>query len=174
MSALKIESGDDGDQAGCAGQDGLSSKNKIRDEIRTGIVRLLSRREHSRYELKLKMRQRSYDSELVDTVLEELEQQLLVSDERFAEAYSYHRRERGFGPLRIASELKERQVSGQLITEYVNSSEQYWFESAAKQRAKKFGPGRLDGFAVKAKQMRFLLQKGYTQEQISFALSFVS
>ena len=146
---------------------------KIRKDINDSVVRFLARREHSRYELKVKLIKKDFDIEVIDDVLDELEKQGLVSNERFAEAYSYHRKSRGFGPARIISELKERQVPEVLISGYVNSSENDWFELAVKQREKKFGLERVSDFGQKAKQMRFLQQKGFTHDQISYAMDKV-
>lgn len=143
-------------------------------DIKSRIIRALARREHSRYELRVKMTLKSFDSDSVDLVLDEFESENLVSDERFAEAYCYHRKSRGFGPVRVASELKERQVSDKLISEYVDLAEESWFESAVYQREKKFGTNKVGDFTQKAKQMRFLLQKGFTHDQISFAMEKVS
>lgn len=151
----------------------LVSERDVLIDIKNGIIRALARREHSRYELKVKLILKSFDDQLVDTVLDALESEGVVSDERFAEAYCYHRKSRGFGPIRVASELKDRQVAERLVCEYVDSTAHDWFESAACQREKKFGVDRVDDFTIKAKQMRFLLQKGFTHDQISYAMEKV-
>lgn len=152
----------------------LASGNDALVDIKGRIIRALARREHSRYELKVKMILKSFDGDAIDQVLDELESEALVSDERFAEAYCYHRKSRGFGPVRVASELKERQVSDDLVDKYVDSAENDWFDSAVYQRGKKFGVGKVDDFSQKAKQMRFLQQKGFTHEQISYAMNKVT
>lgn len=142
-------------------------------DIKNRIIRALARREHSCYELKIKLMVRDFDPESVALVLNEMEAQGVVSDERFAEAYCYHRKSRGFGPVRVASELKERQVSDLLIDKYVDVADQGWFDSAVAQRKKKFGANKVSDFAEKAKQMRFLQQKGFTHDQISLAINSV-
>ncbi len=154
-------------------EESSSQGDDERLKIKNSIIRALVRREHSRYELKSKMRLKLYDEALIDAVLDQLESDALVSDERFAEAYCYHRKSRGFGPLRISSELKERQISEKLIAEYVDLAEDDWFCSALTQREKKFGNGKVRDFAQKAKQMRFLQNKGFTHEQISHAMESV-
>ena len=40
-------------------------------KARSAALRLLARREHSRYELALKLRQRRIEGDLIDTVLDE-------------------------------------------------------------------------------------------------------
>ncbi len=151
----------------------LGLGNDALADVRSKVIRALARREHSRYELRVKMLLKSFDSDVIELVLDELESEGLVSDERFAEAYCYYRKSRGFGPVRVISELKERQVAEILVDEFVDSNEQSWFESAVCQREKKFGVNRVDDFAQKAKQMRFLLQKGFNHDQISYAMEKV-
>ncbi len=151
-------------------QTDLPSNAKVLKKIDANVIRLLARREHSRYELTMKMLQRGYCADDIDTVLDELEQKATLSDARFAEAYCYHRRQKGFGPLRIGAELKERRIAEHLILENINESDSYWFDAAAKIRTKKFGDHLPANFAEKAKQMRYLSQKGYTHDHITYAL----
>ncbi|MDX1626605.1 MAG: RecX family transcriptional regulator, partial [Wenzhouxiangellaceae bacterium] len=53
-----------------------------RVEIRESAIRLLARREHSRRELDRKLRQRGWDGEDVEIVLDELDEAGLQSDRR--------------------------------------------------------------------------------------------
>ncbi|UZE94905.1 regulatory protein RecX [Alkalimarinus alittae] len=149
------------------------NKDELKD-IKDRLIRALARREHSRYELKVKMVLKSFGEHAIERVLDELELEGVVSDARFAEAYCYHRRSRGFGPTRIASELRERQVSEVLVDDNLDETEHHWYESAAYQREKKFGKGRVADFTQKARQMRFLMQKGFNHDHISYAIKKVS
>ena len=87
---------------------------KILDEsksIRLKIMDFLSRREHSSKEIYQKMSRRVESIEMLMEVIEGLEQDGLLSDERFAESYFQSRKRRGFGPLRIKNELIQRGVN---------------------------------------------------------------
>ena len=68
----------------------------------------LSRREHSSKEIYQKMSRRVESIEMLMEVIDGLEQDGLLSDERFAESYFQSRKRRGFGPLRIKNELIQR------------------------------------------------------------------
>ena len=86
---------------------------KILDEpkaIRLKIMDFLSRREHSSKEIFQKMSQRVESKELLEDSINELVEDGLLSDERFAESYFQSRKNRGFGPLRIKNELIQRGV----------------------------------------------------------------
>ena len=71
----------------------------------------LSRREHSSKEIYQKMSRRVESIEMLMEVIDGLEQDGLLSNERFAESYFQSRKRRGFGPLRIKNELIQRGVN---------------------------------------------------------------
>lgn len=129
-------------------------------------LRLLARREHSELELRHKLATRQFGDDLIDTVVTELAAQGLLSDRRFADAYVRGRFERGFGPLRIQSELRERGVATDLVAETLAELSGAWLDSAARQRNKRFGTGLPEDARERARQMRFLQQRGFTGDQI--------
>jgi len=133
---------------------------------------LLVRREHSRKELKGKLSQRGYSGDMVEHTLDRLEQEGLLNDARFAEAFVHYRYGRGQGPERIRSELMERGVEGQLATEPLNDSEYDWFSAAQKAYTKKYGAngGSVTEMAERIKRERFMRYRGFTHEQIRYAL----
>ena len=129
-------------------------------------LRLLARREHSERELRHKLAGRQFGDELIDTLVAELAAQGLLSDRRYAEAYVSGRFERGFGPLRIQSELRERGVATDLVAQSLAELSDAWVEAAARQRDKRFGAGLPEAPHERARQMRFLQQRGFTGDQI--------
>lgn len=129
-------------------------------------LRLLARREHSELELRHKLIGRSFTDTIVDAVVMQLVDQGLLSDQRFAEVYARGRFERGYGPLRIRAELRERGVSGDLTEQNLTELSRSWVESASRQRSKRFGRQPPGDYRERAKQMRFLQQRGFTSEQI--------
>ena len=135
-------------------------------EVRHAAVRLLARREHSRFELQQKLQQRGYLIELIQPELEKLVQKGLLSEERFVENYVRARRNKGYGPLRIVVELQQRGVSNDLIDHYVDHAAEEWLQLAAQLRQKRFGKPIPKDFNEKAKQMRFLQYRGFVMEQI--------
>lgn len=128
------------------------------------------RREHSRRELRGKLVAAGHEAEAVDRLLAQLEQERLLSDDRFAEAYIRYRSERGYGPMRIKAELRERGIDDSLGNEQLRAAEVDWFELAEHVRHKRFGSGSPRDFKERARQMRFLQYRGFTSEQIQAAL----
>jgi regulatory protein len=136
----------------------------------TGL-RLLARREHSIQELCHKLRGRDCPAAIVDQVTADLVEEGLLSDRRFAEAYTYSRIERGFGPLRIRVELRERGIGDGLAAAALAELAPDWDASARRQRHKRFSADAPLDFNARVKQLRFLQQRGFTTEQARAAFS---
>lgn len=142
-------------------------------KARSVALRLLARREHSRLELTRKLLQRQLPKAVIETVLDDYQEQDWLSDERFAEAYARQRIEAGYGLLRITGELSQRGVSEAAETLQAMSS-QDWCDQAVRLRRRRFGLLNLRGqLEERLRQMRFLQRRGFTQEQISAALDTV-
>ncbi len=147
----------------------LASEDLLR-RIRSAAIGLLARREHSKAELKTKLSQRFPQAfESFYQVLSQLELDGLQSDERFAEAYTRMRHERGYGPARINLELQQRGIAEALVRQCIESSGLDWYLLAESVVAKKYSKGILD-FAGKAKAQRFLYYRGFESEHIAEAL----
>ena len=133
-------------------------------------IRLLASREYSRLQLFRKLIDKGFDSEQVDSVLTLLAQQNLQSDERFTEDFIHSRINRGQGPIRIQAELRERGSSDELISEFLDFSDAIWSEQVDEVRRKRFGHALPEEYQTRAKQARFLQNRGFTSEQIRRAL----
>ena len=117
-------------------------------------------------ELQRKLRSRAFDSEGVDRVLAGLAQQRLQSDERFAEQYVHSRRQRGFGPLRIHAELRERGVDEDLIAIFLDERDEIWDQNLQEVYRKKYGGKLPADKKEQARRSRFLAYRGFSGEQI--------
>ncbi len=126
----------------------------------------MARREHSRKELRAKLKAREIDSDLADTVLEQLAAEGLQSDQRFAESYLHSRIQKGYGPVRLEQELYERGIAEQLIQSVLDALDTDWMDVLHSVRLKKFGRARPSGFNEQAKESRFLQYRGFTTDQI--------
>ncbi|MBY5938952.1 regulatory protein RecX [Marinobacter nauticus] len=140
-------------------------------QARSVALRLLARREHSRYELAIKLRQRRIPPDVFDPVLDEYECEGWLDDDRFAEIYSRQRIEAGYGPLRILAELQQRGVSQ--TPECLSSvAEEEWCRRAVRARDKRFGLADVQGdLPEKLRQARFLARRGFSSSQSEHALS---
>jgi len=113
-----------------------------------------------------KLRQKNQDETVLNSLLRELIAEGALSDTRFTEAFIRARQTKGCGPNRISKELRERKISDELISKYINSDDDIWFELLREIREKKFGESLAKNYAEKSKQIRYLLYKGFTIAQI--------
>jgi len=81
------------------------------------------------------------------------------------------RRDKGYGPVRIRGELRERGVDSETIEACLDQSDVAWLRLVASVRAKRFGLDLPDDFRERARQTRFLQQRGFTAEQIRGVLA---
>lgn len=134
---------------------------ELQVEVAASALRLLAGREHSRRELERKLSARFGDARTVAAVLEDLERQRLLSDERFAESYVLQRIRKGYGPLRIRAELAERGIGAELASQWLDDDLCDWPGVLETTAVRRFGDGPVDDMPALAKRGRFLEQRGF-------------
>ena len=139
--------------------------------LRTAAIRHLSRREYSRLELANKLvKGCSPEPEILEAVLVQLEREGLQSDLRFAEMMLVSRIRRGKGLQRIQQELKQKGVSEEIVNGALRQASIDWFELARSVALKKFGEEPPADWAERGRRSRFLQYRGFSSDQISYAL----
>ena len=136
------------------------------DRARHSALRLLARREHSQYELRRKLKARGYGEGLVDELLTVLVDERLLSDTRYAEAMVTHRASRGYGPLRICMELRDRGVAERIVDEALQEAEIDWDERLRHAYARKYGEMAVESFKTWASRAQFLKNRGFSVDAI--------
>ena len=129
-------------------------------------VRLLSRREHSAFEIRDKLHKRDFDEAEIEQAIIELQQGGWLSDERFAEAYIRMRQLKGFGPIRISIELNERGVNESIVDDYLQAGDDNWQQTLEQQYLKKYKNNPVEDYNDKAKRIRFLQYRGFSLDAI--------
>jgi regulatory protein len=136
--------------------------------LKARALRYLAAREHSRLELARKLGRYVEDGDDLEAVLDWLEAQKFLSEERFAESL-VNRRAARFGSARILSELQSHGVDevtvGGLKAELVAGED----DRAWEVWQRKFGTTAADSPEA-AKQMRFLQQRGFSHSAIQFVM----
>lgn len=135
--------------------------------VEMAAVRLLANREHGRAELRLKLARRFDDPVIVDRVLDDLERRRLLNDERFATAYVEQRAERGFGPVRIGAELRERGIEAALITAVLDAAGIDWRQRLGEAARRRFGDCGARDRGELGRRGRFLSQRGFPTDLVS-------
>jgi regulatory protein len=138
--------------------------------VEVAAVRILTRREHTREELRRKLLDKGFGAEVVDPVIEKLAGKRLVSDERYVASFVHQHAKRGQGPVRIRAELRQRGIEPARIDEELERAEVDWPALATEVRRRKFGAGVPKSLSERAKQSRFLQYRGFDTDQIRAAL----
>lgn len=143
------------------------------DPVYETAVRLLARREHARAELARKLAERGFDDGATQAALDRLESQHYLSDERFAGQFVRERSQRGQGPLKLRAELYRRGLDEAVIDRAIEAAEADWWALAREVRQRRFGddrPAPRDQ-RERARQARFLEQRGFSAAQVRAALN---
>lgn len=139
--------------------------------IRVAAMDYLSRREHATHELFQKLLAKGeYEADDISVALARLTNQDLLSDVRFTEAFIHQRANRGSGPLKIRAELRQKGISDAMIETFLDERNVLWCKSAQAVYLKKYGSEYPSDLKVKARQNRFLQSRGFSSEQIRYAM----
>jgi len=128
---------------------------------------LLVRREHARQELYWKLRQRPSCKQVdLDALLDQLEAENYLSDERYTEVAVRYDISKGYGPTKIAYRLREKGVNDVYIQRYLYAPDRDWILLMTTVRQKRFGVAIPRDIKDQAKQSRFLTGRGFTTDMI--------
>jgi regulatory protein len=136
--------------------------------LKARALRLLSQREHSRMELARKLSRHAEEGDDVEALLDFLEKNKWLSEERFSENL-VHRRAARYGNSRIVAELASHGIDGELLSEVKASLKEDEVERCCEVWRRKFGEVATDPEG-RNKQMRFLLVRGFSQKAIRAAM----
>ena len=144
-------------------------------ELRLAGMDLLARREHGSAELKTKLtkrfRKRDCEPDLVEQVIQQLTDEGLLSDERFAASRVRQLAGRGYGPSRIRNDLRQQRVE-HLISDTMEEafdSEIDWEAEASVVYEKKYGGAPIEGDwdarqRERGRRLRFMQYRGFGAE----------
>ena len=149
----------------------VKTKNPLtQSELKQYAMGLLSRREYGANEIQQKLQSKGASQD-ASQVLAWLQTQNMQSDERYAQTLLRSKAERGYGPSRIRQEMQQKRLASDAVSLAFENFEGDWFEMALKTYEKKFRAPISHDPKDRAKRQRFLLYRGYTGDQISYALS---
>ena len=144
-------------------------------ELRLAGMDLLARREHGTFELKTKLakrfRRRDCDPNTVEQVTQQLIEEGLLSDERFAASRVRQLAGRGYGPSWIRNHLRQQRVE-HLISDNMGEafdSEVDWEAEATAVYEKKYGGATIEGDwdarqRERGRRLRFMQYRGFSSD----------
>ncbi len=147
--------------------------------IRQRAFSYLGRRPHSRFELFSKLRAKNYDSDLINSVLNELESKNYLNDYEFALAFARDKQKfKHLGTYRIKNELIKKRVNREIIEQVIaeifpegNDIKEAVYHLNKKIKNK--SGYLLNDDSVKDKLLSFLIRKGFDFETAKTAFEEV-
>lgn len=135
-------------------------------DVRRRAMDLLARREHGVEELARKLKQKGLPVELVEEAVGQLESDGLVSDVRYCEGVIRSRAGRGQGPLKIRHELRSHGTPDDIIEQAFDTIDPDWEDVLSRVYQKKYAGMPAGTPSERAKKVRFLSSRGFSQEMI--------
>lgn len=140
-------------------------------KIRQSSLKYLSGRNHSKFELKVKLLKKGYDKDLIEIILEELTKNNLLNDYIFVQNYFEIKLKKSVGINKIKSELIKKGIDRSIIEEIAKDyyDSPLLIDSACKLIRKKYAT--LKNRNVESKKIRQKIyfsvsNKGYSKEII--------
>ena len=134
-------------------------------------LRILTRRDHSRNELVLKLKRRGFSKDDIDYAVSSCEQFDYINDKRTAQVYIRQLKRKGYGKKRIQLELNKKGLKGSRIAGILDQSvsetdEREGAERILKKNIKRFKREK-DRLRRRDKIYRFLNARGFSQGVIA-------
>jgi regulatory protein len=140
--------------------------------LKARALRLLSTREHSRLELARKLARHAEEGDDIEALLDWLEKNKWLSEERFSESL-IHRRSARYGNSRILAELQSHGVKGEALQELKAGLAEDEVARCCDVWRRKFRGKVAEDAEERSKQMRFLIARGFSQRAVREAMKGV-
>jgi regulatory protein len=124
-------------------------------------IGLLSRREHSARELKVKLARKGHAKDEIAGAVDKLIDRRYQSDDRFGATIARTRAAQGYGPARIRAELKSHGLADAAIRAAIAATDADWLANAAAQLRRRFGASRPADADERGRRAQFLLRRGF-------------
>ncbi len=141
---------------------------KLQMSLKARALKYLSAREHSRFELSRKLARYAQEGDDMEALLDNLEAAKMLSEARFSESL-IHRRANRFGNSRILSELQSHGIEADALADIKSDLAESEVARALEVWRKKFNSPPVDP-TERAKQIRFLQQRGFSLTSIQRAM----
>ena len=136
-------------------------------QVKQNALNYLSRRHHSKNEIRIKLKQKKFDSEQIEQTLNELTQNNYLDDHSFAQIFTDEKvKAKNWGKNKIKSELIKRGVSSKVISDVI--TEKFSGESEieaglelARKKLKKLLNRNTEGKKIQSSIYSFLISRGY-------------
>lgn len=137
--------------------------------LRSYAFAVLTRKEYSKAELIEKLALYADNRDEVLELVDELSKENYQSDQRVAEIMLSSQKRKGKGPNQIKMKLKNKKIDAALIADELKETD--WIQQAYELKVKKYGTEVTKDPKIKAKQIRFLMYRGFEMDAIIKAIN---
>ncbi|MHA2757815.1 regulatory protein RecX [Aeromonas dhakensis] len=138
---------------------------------RAYAMRSLARRESAESELARRLRQQGYQEEVIEAVVDYCRGYNWVNDERYGAMAVRAGAAKGHGPLKIRFDLRRKGLDDGQIDAAFEQPELDWFELASELLERRANLADLADFKLRMKWLKYLLGRGFSQDQARYAIS---
>ncbi len=155
--------------------DSLIKENQ-RFAVKQRAFRYLGRRLLSENELRIKLKLKKYDENIINEIIEDLKEKKYLNDLEFANVFSSENiRNKFWGKNKVKAELMRRGINNEIISQVLSEKfpEGNDLNNAiglAKKKYQLLSKRNLEHKKIKEKMISFLFSKGYDYEVIKEAL----
>ncbi len=143
---------------------------KQKKTLKARALAYLSLREYSPRELAAKLAPYQEEGDDLDGLMQWLKANGFLSEKRFVESY-VRRRSVRYGSGRVLRELQRHDVDESLLRQAAATMKEDEFERALHLWQKKYG-NKPDNVQEKARQIRFMLQKGFSGDVVRSVMNW--
>lgn len=155
--------------------DALIKENQM-FAVKQKAFRHLGRRLLSENELRLKLKLKKYDENIIEEIIEDLKEKKYLNDIEFANVFSQENIKNKFwGKNKVKAELMKRGINNEIISQVLSEKFPEGNDLAnavelAEKKYKLLSKRSLDQKKIKEKLITFLFSKGYDYEVITEAI----
>ena len=136
-------------------------------KIKGDCFKYLSYREYSQLELANKLLRKGWSETQIQEVLTELVKDGSQCNQRFAESFTRQRIQKGYGPIKISYELKQRGIEKIDLSAIVAEVSGSWQDLLEQVYLHKYSADVEMEKQEWSRRQRFLLQRGFSSAMIS-------
>ncbi|EKP0260631.1 regulatory protein RecX [Aeromonas sobria] len=138
---------------------------------RAFAMRSLARRESAESELANRLRQQGFKEEVIAAVVDYCRGYNWVNDERYGGMAVRAGAAKGHGPIKIRFDLRRKGLDDAQIDAAFDQPELDWFELALALLERRARAADLADFKLRMKWLKYLLGRGFNQDQARYAIS---
>lgn len=136
---------------------------------------IVGRKSVTERELRTKLADKGYDEMIIDIVIETMRDYNYINDADYCESFLDYAKSKGWGQLKIRSELKRRGVDDTTVSDAFAEFEDCPEERIYDILCRKFSDADLSDFKQKQKALRFFASRGFDFDSINSAVGrFIS